>query len=78
MVMPAKPYFEFDKSTFVVVDITVVGSGENCDHCRKVLLSVPLVHFVAFDLGLVSSDQREELVAIHELVDCFDTREKSG
>ena len=69
-------YFEFDKGALVVIDVAVVGCREDCDNRREVLLAVPLVHFVAFNLGLMRADQRKELVSIHELVHRFDAGKK--
>lgn len=46
--------FEFDNCTFVIVDITIVRSRKDGYYNWKLLRPVPLVHFVAVELGLVS------------------------
>ena len=49
---------EFNHSSFVVIDITVVWRTEDCDNSWEVASSTPLVELVSFDLGLMSTNNR--------------------
>ena len=49
---------EFDDCSLVVVDVAIVGRREDCDDNGELLGAVPLVHFVAVKLRLVSSKHR--------------------
>lgn len=51
---PNKSYLKFNNSSFVVVDIAVVGGRENSDDYWEFRRAVPFVHFVAIKLSLVS------------------------
>jgi len=45
--------FELDDGSFVVVDIAVVGGGENGDDHWEFCGPIPLVHLVAIELSLM-------------------------
>ncbi len=61
--------FKLDHRSFVVVDIAVVRSREYRDDDRELLRPVPLVHFVAVELRLVSPQHRQDPVPLQKLVD---------
>jgi len=69
----SRTYFKLNKCSFVVVDITIVWCWKDGYHCWEILLTIPLVHLVALDLRLMSTDQREQLIFIHELIHGFYT-----
>lgn len=60
-------YIKLYDCSFVVVSVTVVGSRKNGDHQRKIVVLVPFVHFEAFELGFMSSDDSEKLICIQEI-----------
>lgn len=60
-------YVELDDRSFVVVGVAVVGRGEDGDDQREVVVLVPLVHLVAFELRLVRPDDRQQLVVVQKL-----------
>ena len=60
-------YVELDDRSFVVVGVAVVGRGEDGDDQREVVVLVPLVHLVAFELRLVRPDDRQQLVVLEEV-----------
>ena len=49
---------EFNHSSFVVIDITVVWSTEDCNNSWEVTSSAPFVKLVSLDLGLMSTNNR--------------------
>ena len=59
---------ELDDRSFVIVHITVVGRREYSYHCRKLLLAVPLVHFVPVELCFVRSNNRKKFVFLKKLI----------
>ena len=61
--------FEFDYSAFVVVHITVVRCREYGDHYWELRRSVPFVHLVAFELGLVRPQYGQQFIPVQELVE---------
>ena len=62
---------KFYDCAFVVVDVAVVGRGEDGDDHRELLRSVPLVHLVAVELRLVRTQHGQDLVLLQKLVDCL-------
>ena len=64
-------YVELDDRSFVVVGVAVVGRGEDGDDQREVVVLVPLVHLVAFELRLVRPDDRQQLVVLEEVRRCL-------
>ena len=58
-------YIEFDDCTLVVVDIAIVWSWEDCDDQWEVGIT-PLMHFVAFNLSFVSSDDCQKLICFQK------------
>ncbi len=62
---------EFDDCAFVVVHVAVVGGREDRDDDGELLGTVPLVHLVAVELGLVGTENRQDLVLLQKLVDCL-------
>ena len=59
---------ELDDGSLVVVHVAVVGRRKYCDHHRKFLWPVPLVHFVPVELGLVRSQDRQQFVLVQKLI----------
>ena len=49
---------KFYEGTLVIVDITIIRGTEYSDDSWEVGLSIPFVHFVSLDLGLMGSDYR--------------------
>lgn len=56
----AEGYLEFDDCCLVIVEVAVVGSGEDGDDCRELLLAAPVVHLESIGLRLVGSDDGEQ------------------
>ena len=67
---------KFDYGAFVVIDVAVIWGGEDCDNDWELLRPVPLVHFVAVELRLVSSQNRQDPVSLQELVDRLASEEE--
>lgn len=72
-VKEASAYPELNVGCFIVVNIAVVRSGEDGNHLRKAFV-VPMVHLVPLDLGLMSSDKRNQVVPRKEILACFVTK----
>ena len=51
-------HLELDDGTFVIVNVAVIRSRKDCDANGKIYASIPPVHFIAFKLRLMSSDDR--------------------
>lgn len=60
--------FKFDDCAFVVVDVAVVGCGEDGDDHGELLGPIPLVHLVPIELGFVRTNDRQQLILVQELV----------
>ena len=60
--------FELDYGALVVVHVAVIWSREDGDHHWELRGPVPLMHLVPIELSLVSSQDREQLVFMEELV----------
>jgi len=43
-------------SSFIIIQIAIIRSTENSNHCREIALVIPFVHFVPFQLSLMCSD----------------------
>lgn len=56
--------FEFYDSSFIVVHVAVIWCTENCDDHWEIRAPVPSMHFVAIDLSLMSSDDRDEVILL--------------
>jgi len=63
-----KIYVKFDHCTFVVINVTIVGSGKNRDDHWEVAWSIPFMHLVAFHLSFMGSDHREQVVSLKEFI----------
>ena len=63
-------YFKFDDCTLVVVHIAIVGSREDGDHDWEFRWSIPFVHLVPVELGLMSSQDGQKSVFVEESIGC--------
>jgi hypothetical protein len=59
-------YFELDDCALVVVEVAVVGGGEDGDDCGELLCARPLIHLEPLGLRLVRPDDGDDLVAFEE------------
>lgn len=55
-------YFEFYDCALVVIEVTVVGSREDGDNSRKLLLPAPMIHLKSIRLSLMSSNNRQQSI----------------
>lgn len=67
--------FKLNDGALVVVDVAVVWSRENCNHCREFLCAVPFVHFVSVKLSFMGPQYREELVLLKKGISCLLSKE---
>ena len=54
-------------STFVLVEITVVGCRENSDDSWKLIMSKPFIHSKTFSLCLMSPDDRNQFIFLEKV-----------
>jgi hypothetical protein len=61
-------YIEFDNGTFVIVNITIIRSGEDGNDYWEFACAIPSVHFVAFDLGFMSTNDGQKSILFQEQI----------
>jgi hypothetical protein len=59
-------YFELDDCAFVIVEIAVVGGGEDGDDGGKLFLTPPVVHLESVSLRLMRADDGEQGILLQE------------
>ena len=60
--------FEFNNCAFIFINITIVRSTKNSDNLREISTALPPMHFIPFNLRLVSSNYAEQPILIYEFI----------
>lgn len=63
-----KVYLQGNNSSFIIIDIAIVGGRKYGHDCGKILRMAPFVKAVSLVLNLMSSDDREDIIIFNKLV----------
>ena len=58
IVSNAKKNIKFNNSSFISINITIIGCRKNGNNCRKILHPIPFIHFITFNLCFMSSNNK--------------------
>ena len=73
IVSNAKKNIKFNNSSFISINITIIGCRKNGNNCRKILHPIPFIHFITFNLCFMSSNNRQKIICLKELINSINS-----